>query len=140
MPAYLDMHFFLCSKGVFPVFKVVFPVLKKVFFLRLRSFFLCLKGVFPVSKVVFPVRKRCFSCVSRSFFLSMARERSGGILGGARPAKSSVCIVNNISNADPRNSIPALPVAQNPSADSPDPGHGLLLGTPLTHAPGARMT
>ena len=75
--------------------------------------------------------------------LSMARERSGGILGVARPAKSSVCIVNNVSNADPRNSIPALPVAQNSSADSadsPDPGHGLLLGTPLTHAPGARMT
>ena len=96
-----------------------------------------------MSKVVFPVLKRCFSCVSRSFFLSMARERSGGILGWARPAKSSVCIVNNISNADPRNSIPALPVAQNSSADSadsPDPGHGLLLGTPLTHAPGARMT
>ena len=52
--------------------------------------------------------------------LSMARERSGGILGGARPAKSSVCIVNNISNADPRNSIPALTVAQNSSPDSAD--------------------
>ena len=42
----------------------------------------------------------------------------GAIWGdGVRPAKSSVCIANDISNADPRNSIPALPVAQNSSPD-----------------------
>ena len=57
MPAYLDMHFFLCSKFVFPMFKVVFPVLKNV--------------CFPLFKVVFPVLKRRFSCGWRSFFLCL---------------------------------------------------------------------